>query len=233
MANEYSLYVDYVPDLEWLFDRVSLVLGDAIHNLRSALDHLVFQLAVVHTGETVRHERRIQFPIVTSSTKFADEVGRRLAEVNPVHVRTIESFQPCSGHRWWAPHTYYSDQMGGEFHPLAMLRRLSNVDKHRYRLTMTLASAMGFQMSGLSSAAGYVFAAALSQDGVTPNQPVRLGMDIARARVMFTSGISPLEDTAYLLPEIALRDGRPLRWVLERLRGAVVRIVDTFEALPP
>src|SRR5262245_39908203 len=121
-VDEYVVYIDYMPELADLFDRVGLILGDAIHNLRSALDHLTFQLAVAYTGGALQHEARIQFPIAATSIEF-QKAQRRLAEVSPVHVKTIESFQPYSGYRWWDSGTYYSEQLGGEFHPLAMLRR--------------------------------------------------------------------------------------------------------------
>src|SRR5689334_16234875 len=38
---------------------LGIVVGDALHNLRSALDHLVWQLAVIGTGPGERN----QFPI--------------------------------------------------------------------------------------------------------------------------------------------------------------------------
>src|SRR6266478_2626561 len=62
-TSEYVFYVNYMPDLTAAFDRASLILGDAVANLRSALDYLVFQLAIWNTNGNVRDERNVQFPI--------------------------------------------------------------------------------------------------------------------------------------------------------------------------
>src|SRR5258708_3115833 len=47
-------------------ERWPLIVGDAIHDLRSALDHLMWQLAIVHLGRvpTAKEAPNIQFPEV-------------------------------------------------------------------------------------------------------------------------------------------------------------------------
>src|SRR5712691_7954577 len=59
-TSEYILYVDHVPDSSTLFTRVGLLVGDVVHNMRSALDHLVYQLALINTGGNVAHPNRTQ-----------------------------------------------------------------------------------------------------------------------------------------------------------------------------
>src|SRR5947208_6882158 len=45
-------------------DRWSLICGDAIHNLRSALDHLIYAVAVREfKSDPPPNERNLQFPI--------------------------------------------------------------------------------------------------------------------------------------------------------------------------
>src|SRR5216683_1186315 len=46
-----------------------LAIGDCIHNLRSALDHLIFQLAVLN-GRAVEAEKKISFPILLTDKDF-------------------------------------------------------------------------------------------------------------------------------------------------------------------
>ena len=46
------------------FQRLSLFTGDAIHDLRSALDHLVYAIAVFRTGQNpLPNPRDLNFPI--------------------------------------------------------------------------------------------------------------------------------------------------------------------------
>src|SRR5208282_3855961 len=44
-------------------DRWSLIAGDCVHNLRSALDHLAYALAAHKIGEAPPNPRSLQFPI--------------------------------------------------------------------------------------------------------------------------------------------------------------------------
>lgn len=124
--------VDKSPD-----DTFGLLIGDCVHNLRSALDVLAFALAEQHSGVPLPEDvaKKSQFPI------FGDE-GRNGAPgrgpsmfrtnglpcIRGVHPRAqaiIESVQPY--------------QLGATFreHPLWLLREMSNIDKHRLIHTTT------------------------------------------------------------------------------------------------
>jgi len=103
--------VDHVDSLPL---RVSVILGEVIHDLRSALDNVAWQLAVQNRGDGAV-SRRTSFPICTSETEF--DTGRtqaRLEHIAPEHVGVIRDCQPFD-----------------PAHPLARLARLSNTDKHR------------------------------------------------------------------------------------------------------
>lgn len=96
-----------------------LIVGDAVHDLRSALDHLMWQLAIVHLGRvpTAREAPNIQFPEVR---RLKDFTGHRyLRYINTSDINRIRAFQP------------YKRLDKGQLHPLPKLVRLSNVDKHR------------------------------------------------------------------------------------------------------
>jgi len=100
-------------------DHWPMLVGDAVHDLRCALDHLMWQLAVVHLGRqpTARQARDIQFPEVR---KLADFNGNRfLTHIRPSDIERLKPFQP------------YRRLKKGELHPLPKLIRLSNTDKHR------------------------------------------------------------------------------------------------------
>lgn len=96
---------------------VNLVIGEAVQNLRTALDYLVYGLAWIGSLD---HCEQTQFPI-TNDVKSFEKQRARLRGVNAAHVRRIREFQPFAGHEW-----------------LALLRDLSNQDKH-WALTVAVA----------------------------------------------------------------------------------------------
>ena len=52
-------------------DRWSLISGDCIHNLRAALDSLIYGIAIYQTGlNPPADERVLQFPIVSDPAQF-------------------------------------------------------------------------------------------------------------------------------------------------------------------
>lgn len=94
-----------------------LLAGEAVQNLRSALDHLIYEKA--------GGNGRTQFPIFTSPEDFKSHASAMMKGV-PDPVRTaIEKVQP------------YRHMPGEAAHdPLAQLRTLSNHDKHRMLATV-------------------------------------------------------------------------------------------------
>ena len=107
---------------------LSLIMGDAIHNTRSALDHVVYQLAVHNGGSGETNA----FPIFEEPRKYAENEKRLLADVIPDHRTRIERMQPYN--------IVYSISPRGipvEFQRnfwLMAIARLDNLDKHRVLL---------------------------------------------------------------------------------------------------
>lgn len=100
-------------------DSWPLILGDAIHDLRGALDHLMWRLAITYLGRTPSKTEapRIQFPQVR---RLRDFQGHRfLRYVRPEDIDRLKPFQP------------YKRPSKGNRHPLPKLISLSNTDKHR------------------------------------------------------------------------------------------------------
>jgi hypothetical protein len=93
--------------------RLSVIVGDVLHNLRSALDHLVWQLAIIGTGPK---EPLNQFPIFDTPEKFKEKCERYLHGVRPEHRATIETYQPYHG---------------GNGLALGVIATLNDIDKHR------------------------------------------------------------------------------------------------------
>lgn len=91
------------------------IIGDIAHNLRSALDQLTWQLALLRTATPYK---RTQFPIFTDPDNYAKDGTRLLQSLEPEHAGFIERLQP-----------YHEDDPTETL--LYGLNVLSNVDKHR------------------------------------------------------------------------------------------------------
>lgn len=129
--------------------RLSLIAGDAVYNLRSALDHLVYQLALLQggTGETNG------FPIFEEPAKYRHHANRLLRDVSPDHRARIEALQPY--------HIVFQlnpRRIPKEFETHAWLftiGRLANLDKHRLLLAgQAIAPAATPKFEGVRRATG-------------------------------------------------------------------------------
>jgi hypothetical protein len=99
--------------------RWTLIIGDAINNLRSALDHLIYAIAVYESGSNPPpDEKRLAFPICDTFGEFKD-AAKRIKSLT-ADVRTaVESVQPYNRTHPMLPAL------------LAILRDFNNTDKHK------------------------------------------------------------------------------------------------------
>jgi hypothetical protein len=110
------------PPVEW-----NVIIGDALYNFRSALDHLAWQLVLANGNTPTRHTA---FPICTSASLYAQSSPRKVKRMSKTAIALIEETQPCFGRN---PHRNKL---------LAWLDGLHNVDKHRH-LNLTVAATIG------------------------------------------------------------------------------------------
>lgn len=99
-----------------------LLLGDAVHNYRCALDHLAWGL--YQRGRTpnlsAKRERNIYFPICRSREDFNASLRRNLPGVCRADIALVRRCQPS-----------FVGKRNVHRHVLAVLTKLSNADKHR------------------------------------------------------------------------------------------------------
>ncbi|WP_031223427.1 hypothetical protein [Agrococcus pavilionensis] len=114
-----------VRKFEPLEDTWSYVSGDAINNMRSALDHAMLLTAARFRTLSSKDERRVQYPIFTDGAKWEQWRQRNEYQLDEPTLDALEAVQPI-------------DDGSGEERALALLNRLSNVDKHRRILTHTM-----------------------------------------------------------------------------------------------
>jgi hypothetical protein len=117
--RSYRLY--YLGSVEAIPADVPLIIGDAIQNLRSALDHLAYRLACIGKQSSGPF-KRIYFPIGDDPQKF--EAGIRAIKqcLTPAAVKAlteIKAYPRGDGEIFW------------------QINCLNNIDKHRLLLTVT------------------------------------------------------------------------------------------------
>jgi hypothetical protein len=110
----------FVEDMTPIPIQVPLIAGDAIQNLRTALDHLAWAM-VKRAGGKV--DTQTSFPIFESATDYADAkkgVTRKVQGLSSFAMQKLASHGPYKG--------------GND--KLWILHRLNNIDKHRLLLTV-------------------------------------------------------------------------------------------------
>lgn len=127
--------MDFVLRLPAPDSTLSLVVGDCVHNLRSALDHLVYSLAEFKSmsPRSAKERRDSMFPICLSEAgnyaEFERQVSRgRLNGIPQPAIARIKLLQPTS-----------------RTDALWILSELENIDKHR-RLTLPLIALSDFEI---------------------------------------------------------------------------------------
>jgi hypothetical protein len=97
--------------------RFGIILGDCLHNLRSALDHTMWQVTLLDGGLP---DDATQFPIASKSEdQFETMANRRIPGLSADHRAMVKEAQP-----YHAGHKAHID-------PLSVLATLSNIDKHQ------------------------------------------------------------------------------------------------------
>lgn len=102
---------------------VALPIGDAIQNIRSALEHLAYLLASPRAQKT----GKTAFPIFTDECRFKVIGVPRIETIGEDERTLIERVQP------------YSASKVPDNDPLEILRKLSNLDKHQLLVPMIAA----------------------------------------------------------------------------------------------
>jgi hypothetical protein len=99
------------------------VIGDCLHNLRSALDNLAYELALAHKGERLSRSMANDsaFPMFRTKSAFDDQGKPMIRGIRPEAKTIIEGLQPY----------YRGYQQDFSTSTLWWLRELSNSDKHR------------------------------------------------------------------------------------------------------
>ncbi len=104
-----KIAIEYRPDISPM---VSILVGEIIYNLRSALDYLVFELALLDSGKV---QKGMQFLIENCEQNWNSRERSKLKGLSIKHKGVIHSLQPHRGCEW-----------------TKVLASISNPDKHRF-----------------------------------------------------------------------------------------------------
>lgn len=97
-------------------DRISILAGDALKDLRSALDYVAWQLALAQSDTP---PQSTAFPIFGDGTRYRTDQLRFIGGIDPATHAVFDSVQP-----------YHAGDKAFE-QPLWVLHRLANDDKHK------------------------------------------------------------------------------------------------------
>jgi hypothetical protein len=235
-SSEYHiLRIKSVPDLDPLIEDVSLLVGDTIHDLRSALDHVAWQFACQFANGEPANPTQVYFPIC------APRPGR--AHVNPAFLhpadwQVLHEFQPCKGING-RPDSWSGDYI----HQLSQLQKMSNEDKHRRLpiviLTPNLFSTIPTRLSLppwiIRVDDSFEFHPELISDPdpeaehydfSQSGKRAELGAEVGRIRAPAWRSLPVIEEAGEVIPRVACEGPRPIFAVLDRLAVYVQLILD-------
>lgn len=160
---------------------LSTIVGDAAHNLRCALDYLACELTILNGGTPTR---RTQFPIALSSEDDFLNLAVTLGKLNTVSKKAIAIIS--------AVQPYRLDDNKRTTHPLWLLAKLSNMDKHHM---LALCAIGGFSVGAFVHPDGRIFISefkdGLIHDGaVVASFPVDLFHEKIKTKLDITTHIT-------------------------------------------
>jgi hypothetical protein len=196
-----------------------LAIGDCIHNLRSALDHLTFQLAVLN-GKAVEAEKKISFPVFLTDKDFQRFIKEKVAPfIDGKALAAIQKLQP------------YQTGNVPEADILWVLSQLDIIDKHRLLVVVDRhLRPTGFTVT---TPTGEVFDQVLPETAWKPmeDRAEFLRFDLSRAIkapgkmqvALQMAAMVSLKDTG-----LSICEGREVRSILSTCTRTVCNVVKDF-----
>src|SRR2546426_3048769 len=123
-TGQLSAKLDQLKEIE---ETVPLIIGDIVHNLRSALDHIAFHLVFKDTGGNgipvkpgADPFKYVYFPIYDSASEY--ETGK-IGKIKGMSQRSIDAVDAAKPYK------------GGN-DMLWLIHKLDNIDKHRLLIAL-------------------------------------------------------------------------------------------------
>jgi hypothetical protein len=216
--------VYYIASAEPAPDDLSLLAGDALQNLATALDHLAYQLVCKDTGDAPPNPRGIYFPIADDQPKYEASKATKMLGASPQTLARLDAIKPYRG--------------GND--SLWRLARLNNIEKHRLLITVGSQAAgihLGQLMSNLVGGLMPAGAAeALAKMDVFLN-PADKGFPLQPGFELYIGQVDEAPDPKQqfrfqlVLHEPGIADGLPLVEAIDEMLAAVDAVVTDLSAL--
>ncbi len=207
LGTGYNIY--RVFDIQTPSAEIGLIVGDVIHNLRSALDHLTYQLVLLNGASPTK---QTAFPVFDDAKKYTTGVAGKVKGIAQSAIDAIDASEPYQGAKgagFWVLH--YLD-IADKHH--ALLTPLINVTKASFTMP-------GFWERGYRGVGGVSF----------PNfgKPLKEGDVVATREAEMDSDMNLTLDMAFTEPEVI--EGRPVIKTLQRLADLVDNLILSFKPL--
>ncbi|MBS1870880.1 MAG: hypothetical protein JSS99_14595 [Actinobacteria bacterium] len=203
---------------------ISTIIGDVVHNLRSTLDHLVFELSFLGLGGRVPRKRTAFPGSLTRENWHRPEVQTLMLHgVMQKHRAMLYRAQPCY-RRKDNPSAATLRRRGR--HPAADLQHLWNEDKHRI---IQLVAVAPYEI-----APRIVFHDCTRRGDPTIHlenlgQRLDVGAEILTVPVEVTGPNPKVDVQIEILCQVCLGNGLPVRYALAQIAGWVETVIQSFE----
>ena len=207
------------PALDW-----GVYIGEIAHNLRSALNYLVYQLALLNGSNkpaSVARDKRLQFPVFLRSREFKVKGNNMIKLLRPEHKARIERLQPYKRSGGMLLKSVNLAEWRGRNSPLFWLEEINNADKHRI-----------IQVAGVKPG-GFVISY-WGERTKPPFKGVRQVFRILRDGAKFGEADPDVHVNTQIRAFIAFTDGceavrnEPVCDLLDKIRITVSEIIESF-----
>lgn len=214
----YELRVTEQPD-----PRIAILAGDVVHNLRTSLDHLHVAL----TGTTKKSfpiydvdpwERDASGNLFHQRLKDRKRFTATIAGAKPRAKTIIKELQPYRVGTAWADH------------PLGIIRRLNNADKHKYLIPTATGLTEGISMVARRSRVVYSFYWPYCEDGAEVAKfKWNPGPEPPESEVhVHVSGTPRIATTVPNDPQRMIEVVQALEWCMGRMPDDVYRPLERY-----
>ena len=212
------LNVNEEPPAEW-----STWVGEIIHDLRSALDHFVWQLASITAGDPDPSgplpgwRGNLSFPVIYDPKK-GGRFPRDLKEFTSKQSSgNLHNVPPTAISRIFDAQPYVIDPGSPPESRLARLAQLSNIDKHQ-----TLHVVGNFSVPSPEPLVTFApHNVEITSQWVCPHGPIKPEQVLARLTIRSTGENPHVRVESHFSPDVALQDPSPLTGWDDHLAGAL------------
>jgi hypothetical protein len=221
-----SKIVHYVSSLKPIDPIIPIIAGDAVQNLRTALDYLIVQLVDAHSGNVgEKRLRKTGFPMFESPEEMTpSKIKKKIGGVSPDAEKAILILKPYKGGN--------NDLWG--------LHELNRVEKHRLLITAIWhgPTHMGYSIDiETRTKAGAIIPDVLKDFTAWGRYPNPKALEVGK-KIVWTDASPKGHENYKFLFNIALSEpevfgGKPLVETLNGMADLVGQIASDFSPLLP